>query len=430
MEVHLKNALNTLMDIQDSSGLNRKKELLIHWKDNQVLQDILYFAFNPYIRTGIGWSKYNKLSQRMNIIDESVDKDTPIEVLFQYLKEHNTGKDDDIIVVRGFIGAICQGEILEKKFRDLLAQIIIKNLKLGVNITTFNKIWPGLIPGFGIQLACKWQDHIEELEDKYIYITEKLDGNRCFVHVTDEEIIFYSRSGREINGMEDIKAEMILLNTGWYDGELLASNFNETQSTIRTKGKKEDLVFNIFDFVSETEVENQVGTMLYCLRRKSLQMQFDKWPKLKYIKLVPLLFDGIFDEEYVNELLAEYTANGSEGLMINLDKPYQFNRTNYLLKVKKMQTMDLEVIGISEGSGEFSNMVGALLVDYKGNQVGVGSGIEKDQRIYWWEHPEEIMGRVIEIQYFEETRNSDGSLSLRFPVYICTRDIDKEISYD
>lgn len=427
MQKELKEALNVLMDVQDSSGLNRKKQFLIDRKENQVLQDILYFVFNPYIRTGIGWSKYNKLPDDNG---EYTESNTPIEVLFQYLKQNNTGRDQDIAYAKHFIKSICSGEIQEERFKDLLAQIVTKNLKLGVSKTTFDKIWPNMIPGFGIQLACKWQDHIKELEGKIIYITEKLDGNRCFVHVTDDEVTFYSRSGREIEGMSDIKSEMFLLNNGWYDGELLASNFNETQSIVRTKGKKEDLIFHIFDFVSENEVEKQIGDIPYSLRRRSLFVQFSKLCDLKYIKLVPVLFEGVFDEEYVNTLLAEYTANGSEGLMINLDRPYQFNRTTYLLKVKKMQTMDLEVIHVTEGSGEFSGMVGALVVDYKGFAVGVGSGIEKDQRQYWWEHPDEILGRVIEVQYFEETSNEDGSLSLRFPVFICVRDIDKEVSYE
>ena len=428
MQESLKQALNVLMDVQDASGINRKKELLTNWKDNQTLQDILYFVFNPYIRTGIGWSKYKKFPDDNN---EYVSCNTQIQVLFNYLKENNTGRDQDIIYAKHFIASICAGEINEQRFKDILASIVTKTLKLGVSKTTFDKIWPSLIPGFGIQLACKWQDWIGLLEKrKLIFITEKLDGNRCFAHVTNNEVTFYSRSGREIEGMSDIKSEMLLLNNGWYDGELLASNFNETQSIVRTKGKKEDLVFNIFDFVSEAEVEKQIGDVPYSLRRRSLQVQFMKFHDLKYIKLVPLLFEGAFDEEYVNNLLAEYTSKGSEGLMINLDSAYQFGRTCELLKVKKMQTMDLEVIHITEGSGEFAGMVGALVVDYKGFAVGVGSGIEKDQRIYWWEHPEEIIGRIIEVQYFEESSNDDGSLSLRFPVYTRTREIEKEVSYD
>ena len=61
MNEQLRKALNTIIDIQDASGLNRKKELLSRQRDNETLKNILYFVFNPYIRTGIGWTKLKKI---------------------------------------------------------------------------------------------------------------------------------------------------------------------------------------------------------------------------------------------------------------------------------------------------------------------------------------------------------------------------------
>ena len=116
--------------------------------------------------------------------------------------------------------------------------------------------------------------------------------------------------------------------------------------------------------------------------------------------------------------------------MINLNSPYQFGRTIELLKVKNMYTLDLRITGMREGSGEFANTCGALIVDYKGYEVGVGSGISKEERIEFWNNQEKYIGRVIEVQAFEETTDQNGNLSLRFPVYKGLRDIDKEVSYE
>ena len=60
-------ALNVLLEIKDAQGLNAKRDLLIENKSNNTLQDILYFVFNPYIRTGIGWSKLNKMEGPIEI---------------------------------------------------------------------------------------------------------------------------------------------------------------------------------------------------------------------------------------------------------------------------------------------------------------------------------------------------------------------------
>ena len=145
---------------------------------------------------------------------------------------------------------------------------------------------------------------------------------------------------------------------------------------------------------------------------------------------MPVIGRGIFDEDWIVTTLDKYVSQGSEGLMINLNVPYQFTRTIDLLKVKKMHTFDLEIIGMREGSGEFANSCGALIVDYKGYPVGVGSGISKEERFMFWNNKEQYIGRIIEVQAFEESVDQNGNLSLRFPVYKRLREEHKEVSYD
>ena len=169
--------------------------------------------------------------------------------------------------------------------------------------------------------------------------------------------------------------------------------------------------------MSNYEVQNQLGEVDYLGRRNTLESIFKGIEKFQNVKLVPLIGRGTFDEDWVLKTLDQYTSQGSEGIMLNLNTPYQFNRTCDLLKVKKMYTLDLEIIGMSEGSGEFSNSCGALIVDYKGYPVGVGSGISKEERFMFWNNKDKFIGRVIEVQAFEQSENKDGSLSLRFPVY-------------
>jgi DNA ligase-1 len=105
--------------------------------------------------------------------------------------------------------------------------------------------------------------------------------------------------------------------------------------------------------------------------------------------------------------------------MINIcDAPYEFGRTWSLMKVKKMSTVDLEVVGYEEGSGRLSGTLGAILVRYKdGNTVKVGSGFSDELRALIWTEPSDIIGKIVEVQFFEETTNADGGKSLRFPVF-------------
>ena len=95
-----------------------------------------------------------------------------------------------------------------------------------------------------------------------------------------------------------------------------------------------------------------------------------------------------------------------------------------------MYTVDLRVKRVERGNGQNDDKMGHVIVNYKGYEVGVGSGFSKEQRIYYWEHPEEIIGKIIEIQCFEETKDKQGNLSLRFPVFKRVRDDKEEESYD
>lgn len=115
--------------------------------------------------------------------------------------------------------------------------------------------------------------------------------------------------------------------------------------------------------------------------------------------------------------------------MINFDEaPYVCKRTPNLLKVKVMQDCDLTITGFEEGQGANAGTLGAVLVDYKGSTVGVGSGFTREQRDFFWQNRDSLLGRVITVQYFEETTDAKGVPSLRFPVFRELREKGKEVS--
>jgi DNA ligase-1 len=134
--------------------------------------------------------------------------------------------------------------------------------------------------------------------------------------------------------------------------------------------------------------------------------------------MLPTLYVGC-DTSKITEILEEQVAKGEEGIMINdYHAPYEFKRTNSLLKVKKMQTLDLEIIDFEEGEGRLAGTLGAILVRYKnGNVVKVGSGFSDELRASIWANRLLYLGVICEVQYFEETTNADGGESLRFPIF-------------
>ena len=65
--------------------------------------------------------------------------------------------------------------------------------------------------------------------------------------------------------------------------------------------------------------------------------------------------------------------------------------------------------------GHLNSVIGE---DYNGDIRKKWAGLSKEQREYLHEHTEEIIGSTVKVQYFEETNNMQGGISLRFPTVV------------
>ena len=126
----------------------------------------------------------------------------------------------------------------------------------------------------------------------------------------------------------------------------------------------------------------------------------------------------------------EAIRNGDEGIMLSFANSfYSCKRSKELLKVKVFNSCDIRCIRVEEGEGRLSGTLGKIICDYKGYELGVGSGFTDAQRKEIWNNPNIIVDKIVEIQYFEETSNQNGGLSLRFPVFLQIRNDKNEVSY-
>lgn len=322
-------------------------------------------------------------------------------------------------------------------------QLLCKDISLGITAKTVNKVMGmEIIPEFRCMLANKYFEHQDKVEGKHFYLTEKLDGIRCVAKVTPDEVELFSRQGVPIEGLYNIEEELLAtakkLNKSFVvDGELLVfdrkdipskEQYKRTTMIVRKEGRKNGIRYNVFDILDYHAFENRCCEMPYYQRRQRLETYFPD-REYVYVKPLPILYHGSDTSEILRYLNVQ-RALDHEGVMINLaDEPYQFTRTNALLKVKVMQDCDLEITGVQEGQGRFAGTLGALIVDYKGTPVGVGSGLSDETRRSIWANPDAYIGRVATIQYFESTHDKDGKESLRFPVFRELREIGKEVSY-
>jgi DNA ligase 1 len=426
----MKEVLNIINQIKTTSSRNEKEAILKKYKDNESLRKVLDAALNPYIVFGIGEKKLKKFINKTN------GKENKFNNLFEvinYLKIHNTGTDHDVKVVAEFLNVQDNEEL-----KELYKEVITKTLKIGATAKSINKAFgEQFIPEFNVMLAKKFEDEENKVKGKEFVITEKLDGMRCIMIVENGIVNFFSRQGQPITGLVEITQDAKFLPDNVYDGELLIHNaddykdrdvLQETLKIARKDGEKRGLVLHLFDMIPIDEFKVGKSKATYHKRKEELSFIVEKLNS-PYIKIVPNLYVGK-DLTVIPKMLEEMNQKGKEGLMLNVsDGKYQCKRTDVLLKIKSMNTMDCRIIGFEEGTGKYQGMLGALIVDYKGYELRIGSGYTDEDREHLWQHRDEYLGKIVEVQYFRESRNQDGGLSVSFPVFVCIREDKSDSSY-
>lgn len=424
-----------IKEITASNSRLHKQSVLNKYKDDIIIKRYLQIAFDPYKVFGISTKKLGKtvgghvFSNIENVFN-----------LFDYLEEHNTGTDKDISVCQEVLNEVCS---YDHECGALLESLICKDLSIGCDAKTINKEIPGLIPTFNVQLANKYFDKPQYVEGKTFALTTKIDGGRIIALKENGQVSFFTRAGQKYEGLVDLESEMLhfMPDNICLDGEITLLNrgnlsskeaYKETMKIVRTKDKeKHGIKMLVFDWMPVEDFKKQQCDLTYSERRAAVEKLFiQDFFNINYFELLPILYCGD-DTSKITELLDDEVANGEEGIMINIcDALYEFKRTNNLLKCKKMQTMDLEIIGFEEGEGRLAKTLGAILVRYKnGNVVKVGSGFSDQLRNEIWQNQSSHLGTICEIQYFEETANAEGGESLRFPIFKDFRPDKTEADY-
>lgn len=435
----LKLIFNICEELRNTSSTLDKQNLLKQHEDNALFKEVLKFLLDPMIVTGISKKKIEKIAVDMHPNDREPWQ-YDIKNLLNYLKDHNTGTDKDIIYCKLFT------LYDNNELNDFVKSIITKSLKLGIDVKTANKVYgKDFIPKLDVMLGTS----IEKCkipEGTWFSISQKLNGSRCFYYKGK----LYTRQGKVYTGCEHIIKDIERLdidynaNEEWewvYDGELVLKDTSLSDSEAFQKGvgiansdkeNKEELKLVIFDTIPTEQFEQGQSRSPYQARKILLHNYTQRIEALNLsnIEVVPMFYEGT-DQSEIWQWLDYAEQNDMEGVMVNLDAPYECKRTKNLIKVKKFYTLDLKVIDAIEGDGRLKGTLGALVVDYKGNTVNVGSGFSDEQRKEFWENKDDIIGRVIEVKYKEITKNKDTQLeSLQFPVFVSLREEGKEVSYE
>lgn len=405
-------------ELQATSSSNNKKDIIKKYSKNKHLRNILVNVYSPYIHFGVSSKNCKKLSHLCN----TDDTHTIFDLLDDLSNRVYTGHDA-ISLVNGFV-------LANKEHEDIVYNIIDKDLKTRAGATLINKVIPYLIPQFKVALAEAIKD-LPDFKNEEWFGSRKLDGVRCIIRKEQDEISAHSRQGNEFYTLQKVIDEVAKIPGDFVlDGEVCIvdekgnENFQDVMKEIRRKDHTiSNPKFFVFDYLSLEEFDEQQGAMpLYVRYERSINALHCSSCNKDIMEVLDQ--EMIPNDEYFHKLSKQAKDAGHEGIMVRKNSGYKGKRSKDILKVKEMHDAEYVVQScdfdnhrvIRNGKEVMMPMLAQIYITHKGNEVGVGSGFTQEQRIKYQLNPEEIIGKTVTVQYFEESQNKDGLYSLRFPV--------------
>ena len=406
-------------EMKSTSSLNEKKVIIDTIKDNEFITKALNYTYDPYkkyyltsknSKKNSGLFKYNVYTDIFNLLDD--------------LNNRVYTGHDAIAIVNGFVTA-------NREYEDLIFSIIDRNLEIRASDSVINKVIPNLIPTFDVALATKYEPKFCDFENEEWLASRKLDGVRCIIRKENGKVNAYSRQGNEFTTLGKVLDDVDQMNGDFVlDGEicLMDENGNEDfQGIMKQIKRKNHIIENpkyiVFDFLTLEEFDSKKGEKDLHSRLEALS---DEIPDSDYFETMEVLDQSfISDIQELSDMIADAEKNGHEGVMLRKSAGYEGKRSKNLLKCKKFFDAEYKVLSVDfdthriirEGKEIKERMLAQVYIEHKGYKVAVGSGFNQAQRLWYAGNymNESIIGKTITVQYFEETKNQEGGISLRFP---------------
>lgn len=429
-------------EMQSSSSTNLKKTVLARYANDEFIKKVLLYTYSIY-------KKFNITST--NLIKRSDLSKPGYSDLFLLLDDLDARKitgHEALALTNGFINANIE-------HKDVILQVIDRNLKTRATGTIINSVIPKLIPTYDIQLAAKFHEFMAKVDaaiaksiidgksPKYKldlvndtwYSSFKLDGLRCSGIVDEHgKVKFLSRGANEFTGLDRVRQsiESLGLRSVVFDGELCLDTEDgrdDFQGIQKLMGKDDYTIENpkyyIFDLIDLDEFTENAPEdkrrLLFGERLEILHRILSE--PVPYLAILPQIRMESLDQIEIMKI--EAIESGREGLILKKNTIYASGRSNDILKVKVMEDAEYRVTGhesdihriIIDKKEVAEEMLAAVYINHKGFKVKVGSGFSHQQRREFHANPSLIVGKIITVQYQSESQDQHGNFSLRFPVF-------------
>ena len=421
-----------LNSLAENASRNFKIDQLNARSNNETLREVIRLALDPF----------TQFYQRKipEYTTDSIQTNLNQAMLALYdLKERVVTGNAAIEYLRMLLSSVSADDA------KVLERIISKDLKCGVDVSTANKVWSGLIPEYPCMLCSPFEQKLVDKIKFPAYAQMKMDGMRFNAIVRDGKCEFRSRNGKQILLLGNLEQEFISLAGNVdcvFDGELLVMLEGDHQFADRQTGngilnkankgtisaEQAALVHaTVWDLIPYVAFVDGYCLTPYAKRFSTLQAIVDKQKSDgKKIWSVTSTIVETLDE--AQEIFQGYLAEGFEGIILKDGSgEWEDKRSKTQIKFKGELECDLKIVAVEEGKGKAVGMLGAIICESADGivKVNVGSGFNDAQRKQYWK--ENLVDKIVAVKYNARIKNKTGDESLFLPVFIELRD-DKDVA--
>jgi ATP-dependent DNA ligase len=422
-----------LNSLAENASRNFKIDQLNAQSDNETLREVIRLALDPF----------TQFYQRKIPKYEQVYKTT--FALEWALKELYTLSSRELTGNKAIEHLAYVLSSLTADNAKVIERIIQKDLNCGVDVSTANKVWSGLIPEYPCMLCSPFEQKLVDKIKFPAYAQMKMDGMRFNAIVRSGKVEFRSRNGKQIHLLGNLEKEFAALAGDVdcvFDGELLVMLEDDHQFADRQTGngilnkankgtisaEQAALVHaSVWDLIPYAYFTDGLCSTPYAKRFSTLEQIVSK-QKSEGKKIWAVTSSIVETIEQAQEIFQEYLAEGFEGIILKDGAGvWEDKRSKTQIKFKGELECDLKIVAVEEGKGKAVGMLGAIICESADGivKVNVGSGFNDAQRKQYWK--ENLVDKIVAVKYNSRIKNKAGEESLFLPVFIEIRD-DKDVA--
>lgn len=413
----LKDILNELNKLNSS---NYKLDVLKKYKDNENLKKLLELTYNR--------NKFNYNISKNYIINNASSESNGSKNIDEFLEEiENLGGGS----IRGnnafnYVSNILNN--LDSENREIFLNVLGRDLKIGLNVKSINKVFKNLIPKPNYMRCAVLSEKTLKKIKFPAFIQLKMDGTYREIHVSDGHVSGKTRSGEEYFNPILFK-EMENFPNGFYTGELTIegeSRFSGNGLINSLNPPNEKIVFTVWDYLTDDDYLENTKTV-YSSRFDTLKNILEK-NSTERVKLVPN-FEVNSISEALNHVSEWMEQDLEGGVLKDKNNIFKNGTSGTQLKIKLKVDAEMRITGFTDGTvgTKREGKIGAIqFSNDEGTIKGQCSGFSDDELDLFTKNKDNLIGRIISVEFNDLVKSENNDYyALSHPRFVELRN-DKD----